>query len=448
MAAPPLKLKRGTTSVASPVAVPNTVAGEPVVRYNTDQGKYAGITEFYVGDDGATTSKLIADSGATSAANAMLTEAGSSTSAVLTLNEDTTTGTDFVAIDVPAAGTITSYTITLPPAVGSAGNVLSLADGNGNLQWSATGTTNDSTVTLTAGAGLADGGTFTTNQGADSSITFNVGAGTGITVNPDDIAIDNTVVATLNDTQTLTNKTLQDSTTSIVDNGDATKVLKFDAAGITTATTRTLTAPNADGTIALTSSSTGVVVESVAATANAGIAIGGTATAPTVGLAGAGSLSTNDLVKWNGSQLVDSSISDDGTTVTITGNFTVTGVTTTASVETTNTQITDALIELANGTTGNPTIDAGLVIERGDDANVFIGFDEGLDLFVAGTTAQTGTGSDMAPTPIAFLALQYNVTDTAGTNQPVISYLAADTDYTGQPAGRYLSNITIDCGEY
>ena len=153
-------------------------------------------------------------------------------------------------------------------------------------------------------------------------------------------------------------------------------------------------------------------------------------------------------MKWNGSQLVDSSISDDGTTVTITGNFTVTGVTTTASVETTNTQITDALIELANGTTGNPTIDSGIVIERGDDANVFIGFDEGLDLFVAGTTAQTGTGSDMAPTPIAFLALQYNVTDTAGTNQPVISYLAADTDYTGQPAGRYLSNITIDCGEY
>ena len=446
MAAPPLKLKRGTTSVASPVTVPNTVAGEPVVRYNTDQGKYAGITEFYVGDDGATSSKLVADSGATSAANAMLTEAGASTSAVLTLNEDTNTGTDFIAIDVPAAGTITSYTLTLPSAVGGAGDVLALADVNGNLQWSTTGTTNDSTITLTAGAGLADGGSFTTNQGSPSAITFNVGAGNGITVNPDTIEIDTSVTADLSSAQTLTNKTLQDSTTSIVDNGDATKVLQFDAAGIATATTRTLTAPNADGTIALTSSSTGVVVESVAATASAGIAIGGTATAPTVGLANAGSLTTNDVLKWDGSQLVDSLIADDGITVTIGGNLTVTGTTTTVS--TSNTVVSDRLLELANGTTGNPTADAGLVIERGDDANVFIGFDEGADLFVAGTTTFTGTGTDMAPTPIAFLALQYNVTDTAGTNEAVISYLAGNVDYTGQPAGRYLSNVTIDCGEY
>ena len=448
MAAPPLKLKRGTTSVASPVTVPNTVAGEPVVRYNTDQGKYAGITEFYVGDDGATSSKLVADSGATSAANAMLTEAGASTSAVLTLNEDTNTGTDFIAIDVPAAGTITSYTLTLPSAVGGAGDVLALADVDGNLQWSTTGTTNDSTVTLTAGAGLADGGSFTTNQGSPSAITFNVGAGNGITVNPDTIEIDTSVTADLSSAQTLTNKTLQDSTTSIVDNGDATKVLQFDAAGIATATTRTLTAPNADGTIALTSSSTGVVVESVAATASAGIAIGGTATAPTVGLANAGSLTTNDVLKWDGSQLVDSSITDDGTTVTIAANLTVTGTTTTVS--TANTVVADRILELANGATGTPaaTSDAGIVVERGDSTNVFFGFDEGVDVFVAGTTAITGSGGDAAPTPIAFLALQYNVTDTAGTNEAVISYLAGNVDYTGQPAGRYLSNVTIDCGEY
>lgn len=46
---------------------------------------------------------------------------------------------------------------------------------------------------------------------------------------------------------------VQDSTFEIHDDGDNTKILKFEASGIATATTRTLTAPNASGTIALTS---------------------------------------------------------------------------------------------------------------------------------------------------------------------------------------------------
>lgn len=50
-------------------------------------------------------------------------------------------------------------------------------------------------------------------------------------------------------TQTLTNKALQDSTTTIVDNADATKAFKFEASSITTATTRTLTIPDADFTL-------------------------------------------------------------------------------------------------------------------------------------------------------------------------------------------------------
>jgi len=182
---------------------------------------------------------------------------------------------------------------------------------------------------------------------------------------------------------------------------------------------------------------------------------GAEGTSPSLSLKNASNLVDNTVLKWDATndQLVDSSITDDGTTVTITGNFTVTGVTTTASVETTNTQVTDALIELANGTTGNPTIDAGLVIERGDDTNVFIGFDEGLDLFVAGTTAITGTGSDAAPTPIAFLALELQVNDDSASggsagNETVIGYLAAGGLFTGSAAGRYLQNVTIDCGEY
>ena len=44
-----------------------------------------------------------------------------------------------------------------------------------------------------------------------------------------------------------------DSTTTIADNADSTKKVAFEVSGVTTATTRTLTIPNASGTIALTS---------------------------------------------------------------------------------------------------------------------------------------------------------------------------------------------------
>jgi hypothetical protein len=68
-------------------------------------------------------------------------------------------------------------------------------------------------------------------------------------------------ITTTTNTQTLTNKTLSgpvittptitvtDSGLSITDNSDATKIVKFEASGITTATTRTLTVPDANTTI-------------------------------------------------------------------------------------------------------------------------------------------------------------------------------------------------------
>ena len=64
---------------------------------------------------------------------------------------------------------------------------------------------------------------------------------------------ENFTVVGLATTQTLTNKSLSDSTTFIIDNSDNTKKAQFQASGITTGTTRTLTIPNASGTLALTS---------------------------------------------------------------------------------------------------------------------------------------------------------------------------------------------------
>lgn len=56
-------------------------------------------------------------------------------------------------------------------------------------------------------------------------------------------------MAVLAATQTFTNKTVVDATFSIIDDADATKIAKFQASGITTATTRTYTLPDISDTL-------------------------------------------------------------------------------------------------------------------------------------------------------------------------------------------------------
>jgi len=82
----------------------------------------------------------------------------------------------------------------------------------------------------------------------------------GILTVADDVANDSTVIGV--DTSslvqkttvdTLTNKSLDSSTTNIFDTIDITKKVKLDVSSITTGTTKTLTIPDSSGTIALTS---------------------------------------------------------------------------------------------------------------------------------------------------------------------------------------------------
>ena len=75
-------------------------------------------------------------------------------------------------------------------------------------------------------------------------------------------------------------------------------------------------------------------------------------------------------------------------TFTINGNLQVDGTTTT--VNSTNTTIADKLLELGTGRTGAPTGDTGIIFERGDSNNAFIGWDESDDKFVVKTTTATG----------------------------------------------------------
>ena len=77
--------------------------------------------------------------------------------------------------------------------------------------------------------------------------------------------------------------------------------------------------------------------------------------------------------------------------VIATGNLTVNGTTTT--INTTNTTVTDSLVEYGTGTSGTPANDAGIVIERGSEANAFMGFDESANKFTVGTGTFTGAST-------------------------------------------------------
>lgn len=122
----------------------------------------------------------------------------------------------------------------------------------------------NSSVTIN-GTAVSLGGSATITANTTNALTIGTGlsgtsfnGGSAVT-----IAIDSTV-ATLTGTQTLTNKTLTDSTTTFQDETDNTKKMQFQLSGITTGTTRTLTVPNVSGTI-ITTGDTGTVTSTMIA---------------------------------------------------------------------------------------------------------------------------------------------------------------------------------------
>lgn len=185
----------------------------------------------------------------------------------------------------------------------------------------------NSSLSVVAGSGLTGGGSVALG----SSTTLNIGAGTGITVNADDVALDTTSTR----------------------NTDHASVVLTAGAGLTGG---------------------GDITTSRTFTVGAGTGI--TVNADDVALAGAGSLTANTLTKWNGSQLVNSTITDDGTTVTIGANLTVNGNVT--YINSNIVEIGDAIIILNKDEVGAPTQDAGIEIERGTSPNVSFLWKESL----------------------------------------------------------------------
>jgi hypothetical protein len=189
------------------------------------------------------------------------------------------------------------------------------------------------------------------------------------------------------------------------------------SASANTITGMTTTAPSADGDV----SNKKYVDDQIAAISTSAISTGNTSATIT----DSGSDGALTVVCDGNTELVvnDTAATFSGNVV-VTGNFTVNGTTTT--VATTNTTNTDNLYELATGTSGTPSNDAGICIERGSADNAFIGFDESEDKFKMGLGSFTGASTGNLTISTGTLVANLEGTATAAQYSDVAERFASD----------------------
>jgi len=159
---------------------------------------------------------------------------------------------------------IGSYTGSAAPISATGSNYIILADGAGNVRQVidssgnvGIGITSALTDKLQVNGSIT--GTVIKSTIATGTAPLTVTSTTPVTnlsIGGNAGTVTNGVYTTT--AQTLTNKSLSDSTTFFIDETDATKKLQFQLSSITTATTRTLTVPDVSGTI-ITTGDTGTV---------------------------------------------------------------------------------------------------------------------------------------------------------------------------------------------
>ena len=191
-----------------------------------------------------------------------------------------------------------------------------------------------------AGSGLTGGG-------SGGSVTLNVGAGTGITVNTDTVQLD------LANTR----------------NVDHTGLDVIAGSGLT-----------GGGEL------TGDVTLNIGVTAEAGIEL----LANAIEFKNYANLTQYNILMWGpGGQLENAPIIrtvdlENNPTITIQGNLIVTGTTT--SINSNEVNIGDAIIKLNADETGTPSQNGGFEVERGLEDNVSFVWDETADRFTTGTS--------------------------------------------------------------
>ena len=250
-----------------------------------------------------------------------------------------------------------------------------------------------SAVTLTAGAGLTGGGDITASR------TFAVGAGTGIAVNANDVALSHLGLESLTDPNDDRILFWDDSAgaTAWLDITTASGLsLSGTSLGLASIPNSSLTNSSVTYTAGSGLTGGGTVALGSSATLNIGASTGIIVNADSVEVKGVASVDDDNVMKWDAGTgaFVNSNISDDGSTVTISGNLTVTGTTTTVNTETIN--LADNIILLNSNEAGTPSQDGGIEIERGTATNVSLIWDESADRW-----AFTNDGSTFYNIPIS-----------------------------------------------
>ena len=300
---------------------------------------------------------------------------------------------------------------------------------------------------------LGGSGITTSLSGSEMTIATDGGV---VTETSTDTLTNKSISGSTNTLSAIANSSLTNSTVTISDDSSTSTVVPLGAgftilggSGINTSlngSEMTIVADNVptsslSGTISndqLTGSIANTKLSNSSVTVGStSIALGATATT----LAGITDITAGSInIAGNVIKSVDSTVVEigdgDGLSVagnlTVAGNFTVSGDTTTLS--STNTVITDKLYELANGTTGAPTGDAGIVIERGNESNAFIGYDESEDKFKVGVGTFTGasTGNLTITTGTLIANIEGNVSGALTGNADTATALASAVNIAGQ----------------
>lgn len=284
-------------------------------------------------------------------------------------------------------------------------------------------------ITAATTAAVASTLNISGDTGTDSialvSETLAFVGGTGLTTtvtsNTVTVDIDNTV-ATLTGTQTLTNKSLQDSTTFFIDETDATKRLQFQLSGITTGTTRTLTVPNVSDTIAVLGTSQTFTAAQTFRAANS-VRVEAAATQDAIILAGrAGGTSSYAVTVTPTTLTANRTLTlADGNTTLQAGTMAITGGTLAQFAATTSAQLagvisdetgTGALVFATSPTLTTPNIGAATATSiTGSSGNLSITAAAGNNSIAL---VPTGTGTvDVGSKRITSLADPTQATDAA-----------------------------------
>lgn len=292
-----------------------------------------------------------------------------------------------------------------------------------------------------AGDGLTGGGT-------SGAVTLNVGAGTGIAVGVDTVSLSHLGLENLTDPgfdriffwddSAASSQWLEVSTaTGISITGTTLELTAIPNSSLANSSV-TYTAGNGltgGGAVSLGGTAT------LAVGAGTGIAVG----ADDVSLKNAGSLTNNNVVKWDSvnGQLVNSLVTDDGTTVTIAGNLDVNGTTTT--IDSTIVSIGDNMMQYANANVTN-SVDIGFygnyVLGGTKYATFFYDASASTVDEVAFTLGHTSTEPTSTVTGLTVGRLYANITGTITGNATTAS--ALQTARTISITGDAAWTVTFD----